>query len=50
MMIEQPFETVTLSHPDLPGQPITVAAESVEHYTRSGWRQVVDKHEPKKEN
>ncbi|MGW0599961.1 hypothetical protein ACWD11_22795 [Streptomyces sp. NPDC002776] len=33
--------TVTMTHPDLPSQPITVHAESVAHYQASGW-QVAD--------
>lgn len=33
--------TVTMTHPDLPGQDITVHQESVAHYQASGW-QVAD--------
>ncbi|NUP19876.1 MAG: hypothetical protein HOZ81_28110 [Streptomyces sp.] len=28
---------VTMTHPDLPDQPITVPEESVPHYQASGW-------------
>lgn len=34
-------ETVTMTHPDLPDQPITVPAASTGHYQASGW-QVAD--------
>lgn len=29
---------VTLTHPDLPGQPIEVNAAAVPHYQASGWQ------------
>lgn len=34
-------DTVTMTHPDLPEQPITVAAASVGHHQAAGW-QVAD--------
>ena len=34
---QQAAEGVTLTHPDLPGQPYTVPPELVEGYAGSGW-------------
>ena len=38
--------TVTMTHPDLPDQPITVREQAVAHYQASGWQ--VDKSTPTK--
>lgn len=33
---------VTMAHPDLPDQPITVREESIPHYQASGWQVTED--------
>ncbi|MFE6362976.1 hypothetical protein ACFVP3_23630 [Streptomyces sp. NPDC057806] len=34
--------SVTMRHPDLPGQPISVPASAVPHHRASGWETVDD--------
>ncbi|WAZ20166.1 hypothetical protein STRCI_001265 [Streptomyces cinnabarinus] len=36
------MDTVTMRHPSLPDQPITVPASAVPHHQASGWERVED--------